>query len=329
MTLVDARNRRIDYLRVSVTDRCNLSCVYCRPRGRMRMLRHGDILRYEEIRRLVAVAVSLGITHVRITGGEPLLRRGVLPFIASLREIPGITDISVTTNGLLLAGMAEGLRAAGISRLNISLDTLRPGRFATITGSDSWRLVWQGIEKAEACGFHPIKLNMVPVRGMNDDEVADFARLTVDRDLHVRFIELMPIGAGSTRSIEACVPGDEVRRAVEKALGPLSPAGPALGAGPAQNFQVAGGKGVIGFISPLTKHFCGSCRRLRLTADGKIRPCLLSDTEIDMRTPLRSGCGDEELARLLRMALEIKPERHYLSDAGNGCFERTMSRIGG
>lgn len=329
MAFVDNRNRRIDYLRVSVTDHCNLSCVYCRPRSAIRMLPHRDILRYEEIHRLVSVAVSLGITHVRVTGGEPLVRRGILPFIASLREIPGITDVSVTTNGLLLTEMAEGLRAAGIDRLNISLDTLRPERFTAITGSDSWRQVWEGIGLAEERGFHPIKLNMVPVRGVNDDEVADFARLTLDRDLHVRFIELMPIGAGGARRTDACVPGDEVRQAVERAFGPLVPAGPSRGAGPSQNFQVAGGKGVIGFISPLTKHFCGSCRRLRLTADGKIRPCLLSDTEIDVRTPLRGGCSDGELERLLRAALEIKPERHYIAEATGGCFERTMSRIGG
>jgi cyclic pyranopterin phosphate synthase len=329
MPLVDPRNRRIDYLRVSVTDRCNLSCLYCRPRSSMKVLSHREILRYEEIRRIVAVAVPLGITHLRITGGEPLVRRGILSFIESLRDITGITDISMTTNGVLLEEMAAGIRAAGISRLNISLDSLQPRRFAEITGSDSWERVWRGIEAAEASGFSPVKINMVPVKGMNDDEVVDFGRITLDRPVHVRFIEFMPIGARDRWRAEACVPADEIRSTIERALGPLEPAGAGTGAGPSQNFRIRGGRGIIGFISPITKHFCGECRRLRLTADGKIRPCLLSDTEIDMKSPLRGGCSDEELARLLRVALEIKPERHYIAESAGGYFERTMSRIGG
>jgi cyclic pyranopterin phosphate synthase len=295
----------------------------------MKALAHGDILRYEEIRRLVAMAAPLGIAHVRITGGEPLVRRGIVPFIASLRDIPGIEDISVTTNGVLLQEMAAGLRAAGISRLNISLDTLNPKRFSAITGSDLWSKVWQGIETAEAIGFDPIKLNMVPVRGVNDDEVVAFARLTLERKIHVRFIEFMPIGARDRWNIDVCVPTGEIRRSIENVFGSLEPAGSGAGAGPSQNFRVPGGQGVIGFITPISKHFCDSCRRLRLTADGKIRPCLLSDTEIDVKSPMRGGCSDAELERLLRLALEIKPERHYIAESPSGCFERTMSRIGG
>ncbi len=329
MPLVDTQNRRIDYLRVSVTDRCNLSCLYCKPKGRIKLLSHADILRYEEIRRIVVVSAQLGISHVRITGGEPLVRRGVLPFIASLRGISGIEDISITTNGLLLEEMAVGLWEAGIGRLNISLDTLRPERFAGITGSDAWEKVWRGIEKAEHCGVTPVKINMVPVRGVNDDEVAAFARLTRDRGVHVRFIELMPIGAGCRGTGNAGVSSAEVRAAIERSLGPLEPATPGTGAGPARNFRLPGGRGVIGFISPMSQHFCASCRRLRLTADGKIRPCLLSDTEIDVKSPLRGGCGDDELVRLMQAALAIKPERHYLAGQAGGCFERTMSRIGG
>jgi len=328
MPLVDHHNRHIDYLRVSVTDRCNLSCVYCKPRGSVRLLAHRDILRYEEIHRLVTVAASLGISHVRVTGGEPLVRRGILPFLGSLSGIPGISDVSVTTNGVLLDGMAEGLRAAGISRLNISLDSLHPKRFAEITGSDAWSAVWRGIEKAEACGFRPIKINMVPVKGVNDDEIVEFARLTIGRELHVRFIEFMPIGANDRWHTDACVSSDAVRAAIERELGPME-AAEAHGVGPSQNYRVPGGKGVIGFISPITKHFCASCRRLRLTADGKIRPCLLSDTEIDIKSPLRAGCDDGELERLLRFALEIKPERHYIAESGDQCFSRTMSKIGG
>jgi cyclic pyranopterin phosphate synthase len=329
MPLVDPRNRLIDYLRVSVTDRCNLSCTYCRPRTAMKLLSHGDILRYEEIRRIVGVAVPLGISHVRITGGEPLVRRGILDFIGSLRGIDGITDISLTTNGVLLEETAAGLRDAGIRRLNISLDSLRPERFAAITGSNAWDKVWRGIGQAAALGFSPVKINMVPVKGVNDDEVVDFARLTLDRPLHVRFIEFMPIGAGDRWTTEVCVPADAIREAIERAFGPLEPAGQGEGAGPSRNFRVPGGQGVIGFISPITKHFCESCRRLRLTADGRIRPCLLSDTEIDVRTPLRGECSDAELEKLLRLALEIKPERHYITEREGGCCERTMSRIGG
>jgi cyclic pyranopterin phosphate synthase len=329
MPLIDPRNRRIDYLRVSVTDRCNLSCAYCKPRGRMKVLPHRDILQYEEIHRLVSVAVPLGISHVRITGGEPLVRRGILPFIASLRGIAGIEDISVTTNGVMLEEMAAGLRDAGIARLNISLDSLDPKRFAAITGSDTWHKVWRGIEAAERFGFHPIKINVVPVRGVNDDEVVEFARLTVDRRIHVRFIEFMPIGANDRWHTDACVPAGEIREAIEKAFGPLEPADHGKGAGPSQNYRIPRGQGVIGFISPITKHFCESCRRLRLTADGKIRPCLLSDTEIDVKSPMRGGCSDAELERLLRAALEIKPERHFVTESPGRCTERTMSRIGG
>lgn len=328
MPLVDHHKRHIDYLRVSVTDRCNLSCVYCKPRGSVRQLAHGDILRYEEIRRLVTVAASLGISHVRVTGGEPLVRRDILPFLGSLSGIPGISDVSLTTNGVLLDSRAEELRAAGISRLNISLDSLRPRRFAEITGSDAWAAVWRGIEKAVACGFHPIKINMVPVKGVNDDEIVEFARLTLERDLHVRFIEFMPIGAHDRWHTDACVPADAVRAVIEREFGPLVPAS-AHGVGPSQNHRVPGGRGIIGFISPITKHFCASCRRLRLTADGRIRPCLLSDTEIDVKSPLRAGCDDGELKRLLMFALEIKPERHYIAESGDKRFSRTMSKIGG
>jgi cyclic pyranopterin phosphate synthase len=329
MPLQDPYNRRIDYLRISVTDRCNLSCVYCKPRTAMKALSHPDILTYEEILRLVAIAVPLGISRVRVTGGEPLIRRGIVNFISSLKKYGGLEDISLTTNGLQLEELAEALLAAGKPRLNISLDSLKPERFYRITGTDSWDRVWRGISRAEELGFFPLKINMVPVKGMNEDEVVDFARLTLDRRLHVRFIEFMPIGADDRWRRELCVSSDEVRSAIEREFGPLAPFSSGTSAGPSDNYQVPGASGVIGFISPITRHFCGSCRRLRLTADGKIRPCLLSDTELDIKSPLRGGCDDRELERLLRLALEIKPERHYINDTETGCFERTMSKIGG
>ncbi len=329
MALIDPHHRRIDYLRISVTDRCNLACVYCKPRGEMKMLEHRDILTYEEIQRVVSVAVRLGISRVRVTGGEPLVRRGIVNFIASLQRVNGIEDISLTTNGVLLPDMIEALKEAGKPRLNISLDSLNAARFHKITGSNNWYEVWRGINRAEELDFFPLKLNMVPVHGLNDDEVVDFARLTLERRLHVRFIEFMPIGAKDRWHKDECVSSDQVRAAIEREFGPLVPFTSSLSAGPSANFQIPGALGVIGFISPISRHFCGSCRRLRLTADGKVRPCLLSDKEVDIKSPLRNGCDDAELERLLNHALKIKPERHHISEFEPGCFRRTMSKIGG
>ncbi len=329
MPLYDPLKRRIDYLRVSITDRCNLRCVYCMPSKRMKTLPHVGVLRYEEILRIVGVAASIGISHVRVTGGEPLIRRGVVDLLSALKKVSGIHDVSLTTNGVLLEEMAENLLSAGVARLNISLDSLNAQKFHEITGSDMWDRVWRGIDKAERLGFNPIKINVVPVRGLNDVEVLDFARLTLERQLHVRFIEFMPIGANDRWHREECVSSENIRGEIEREYGRLVPLMPKKGVGPSDNYRIQGAKGVIGFISPITKHFCKSCSRLRLTADGKIRPCLLSDTEIDVKAPLRGGCDDIELERLLRLALEIKPERHYLNDMPASRCERGMSRIGG
>jgi len=329
MPLIDAHRRRIDYLRISVTDRCNLSCVYCKPQTDLKGLRHEDILTYEEILRFVSIAAPLGISRVRVTGGEPLVRLGISDFLASLRRVEGLEDVSLTTNGVLLSEMAESLVHAGMPRLNVSLDSLDARKYRRITGSDCWDLVWRGVSRAEELGFFPLKINVVPVRGFNHDEIADFARLTLDRRLHIRFIEFMPIGANDRWRRDDCVPSTEVRAAIEREFGPLVPLSSETSAGPSENHQIPGALGVIGFISPITGHFCGACRRLRLTADGKIRPCLLSDTEIDIKSPLRSGCDDHELERLIRLALEIKPERHHLQEQTMGCFRRTMSKIGG
>lgn len=331
MPLIDSRNRHIDYLRVSVTDRCNLSCLYCKPKQPVSLLSHRDVLRYEEILRIVGVAANLGIAHVRITGGEPLVRRDLPLFLRSVKQVPGIRDMSLTTNGVLLADCAEQLRDAGVTRLNISLDSLDPAKFRAITGADAWGRVWEGIDAAERLGFYPIKINMVPVKGVNDGEAAAFARLTLDRSIHVRFIEFMPIGAKDRWNTDVCVPSGRVRADIEHVFGSLEPAGKAAGAGPSENFRIRGARGVIGFISPITKHFCAACRRLRLTADGKIRPCLLSDTEIDLKSPLRGGCDDRELERLLQTALDVKPLRHYIMQQAEqtGACRRSMSGIGG
>jgi len=329
MPLIDTHKRRIDYLRISVTDRCNLSCVYCKSRSETKILSHFDILTYEEILRLVSIAVPLGISRVRVTGGEPLVRRGIVDFMAALKGTAGLDDISLTTNGVFLAEMAEDLARAGMPRLNVSLDSLDPKKFHQITGSDSWTAVWRGIDRAEELGFSPLKLNMVPIKGVNDGEIADFARLTLRRRLHVRFIEFMPIGSKERWSRDACMPSEEVRSKIERELGTLVPVASGTSGGPSSNFAVPGAQGVIGFISPITRHFCDSCRRLRLTADGKIRPCLLSDTEIDVKSPLRGGCDDKELERLLQLSLKIKPERHYINETPGTSFRRTMSKIGG
>ena len=330
MALTDSHHRRIDYLRISVTDRCNLACIYCKPRTEMKALEHSDILSYEEILRLVSIAARLGIAHVRVTGGEPLVRLGIIDFITALGRIKGIEDVSLTTNGVLLADMAEALVRAGKPRLNISLDSLKAQRFREITGSDAWEAVWRGINRAEELGFFPLKLNMVPVGGVNDDEAADFARLTLKRRIHVRFIEFMPIGARDRWHKDVCVSSDQVRAVIEREFGPLTPfTSSSQSAGPSANFQIPGAQGVIGFISPISKHFCDTCRRLRLTADGKIRPCLLSDTEIDIKATLRGKADDAEVERILRLALEIKPERHHLKENVSECFQRSMSKIGG
>jgi cyclic pyranopterin phosphate synthase len=314
---------------VSITDRCNLSCVYCKPQARLQMLAHSEILRYEEILRLVSIAVALGIVHVRLTGGEPLIRRGVLDFIAELKKIKDIKDISLTTNGVLLDEMAAGLRDAGISRLNISLDSLDARKFFEITGSDCWGRVWRGINRAEEAGFSPLKINMVPVKGINDGEVADFARLTIERNIHVRFIEFMPIGANDRWHRESCVTADEIRAAIEREVGPLVPFTSQKSAGPSDNYQIAGARGVIGFISPISKHFCASCRRLRLTADGKIRPCLLSDTEIDVKSPLRAAATTGSLNGCSGSHSRSNPSGTSITEAGAGCSHRSMSKIGG
>jgi len=324
MALIDPHKRSIDYLRISVTDRCNLACVYCKPLADLKVLNH------EEILRLVSISVPLGISRVRVTGGEPLVRRGIVEFMATLRKQKGLEDISLTTNGMLLDELAEALAAAGKPRLNVSLDSLDARKFQKITGSDGWDRVWRGINRAEELGFFPLKINMVPVRGVNDNEVADFARLTMDRRFHVRFIEYMPIGANDRWSRDVCVSAAEIRGVIEREVGPLAPFRSENSAGPSDNYQLPGAQGVIGFISPISRHFCDSCRRLRLTADGKIRPCLMSDTEIDVKSPMRGGCSDAEVERLLRLSLEIKPERHYINETSSaGCFQRTMSKIGG
>jgi len=328
MPYLDNFARPINYLRISVTDRCNLRCVYCMPPQGIRQRAHDEILSYEEIQRVVQAAAAIGISKIRLTGGEPLARLGLSHLVRLIAAVPGIDDISMTTNGTLLAGHADELAAAGLHRINVSLDTLQPERFRQITRRGALDDVWQGIEAAQRAGLTPIKLNVVVVRGMNQDEAADFARMTLHQPWHVRFIEVMPLGANAAWSGDGYVPLAEVRQRIETALGPLEPAGGPAGNGPARYFRLAGAVGTLGFISPVSEHFCFSCNRLRLTADGKLRPCLLSDAEIDLRTPLRAGASQAELAELLHAGIMDKPDGHHLTQ-GQAPLARVMAEIGG
>jgi cyclic pyranopterin phosphate synthase len=324
----DSFARPINYLRVSVTDRCNLRCVYCMPAEGIELRSHDEILSYEEIARVVRAAASIGITKIRLTGGEPLARLGLPSLVRMIAAVPGIDDISMTTNGTLLARHADELAAAGLHRVNVSLDTLQPDRFRHITRRGTLADVWAGIEAAKRAGLRPIKLNVVAIRGMNEDEMTDFAQMTIPSPWHVRFIEVMPLGANAAWAGDGYLPMTEVRGRIEAAFGPLEPVGGPAGNGPARYHRISGAVGTLGFITPVSEHFCFSCNRLRLTADGKLRPCLLSDIEIDLRTPLRAGATLEELADLLVSGIRNKPGGHRLA-LGETPQSRVMAEIGG
>ena len=348
MPYLDNFNRPISYLRVSVTDRCNLRCVYCMPPEGVPWRPHEEILRYEEIETVVRAAAELGISKVRLTGGETLVRKDLVDLVAMLARIPGIDDLAMTTNGTLLARYADELKATGLKRVNVSLDTLRPERFRTITRLGKLSDTLEGIAAAKEAGLVPVKINTVVIRGLNDDEVVDLARLTRAppprllpppippnfggqrgrEGWHVRFIEVMPLGDNADWAGNGYVPMGEVRERIERELGELIPAKLAAGGGPARYYRLPGAQGTIGFITPISEHFCYQCNRLRLTADGKLRPCLLSDYEIDLRTPLRQGASAEEIKALIIEGIRNKPERHHLSEQviPQG---RAMSEIGG
>lgn len=333
-------------MRISITDRCNLRCLYCMPGDGVLPCGHKDILRYEEIIRVVKIAAGLGVRKIRLTGGEPLTRKNVVFLISSLKKIAGIDDLSMTTNGILLGKYSRQIAAGGLDRVNVSLDSFSPEKYRQITGTGELQAVIDGLSAAQSAGLSPIKINMVPVRGINDTEIEAFARLTLDSHYQVRFIELMPSPCVDFWSPERYIGTEEIRRKTE-AIGPLEPVRPRKN-GPSRYFRLKGAKGVVGFISALSHHFCEDCNRLRLTADGKLRPCLFSETEIDLKSPMRNGASDSEIARLLRLAVEVKPEGHHFrnlspeavlpakgrklsrSYASAGLSgKRPMSRIGG
>jgi len=330
---LDAHRRRISYLRVSVTDRCNLRCVYCMPEQGIDLIPMENILSYEEIRDFVRVAAAMGLRRVRLTGGEPLARKGLPDLVAMISALPGIEEVSLTTNGVALARQAQALAQAGLSRVNVSLDTLRPERFQRITRGGRLRNVRDGIAAARAAGLVPIKLNVVVMPGVNDDEALDFARSTLQEDWQVRFIELMPFTALENSGQQpaqtlAFLSNEEVRRRIEGELGALQPDA-WNGNGPARYYRLPAAKGSIGFISPLSEgEFCARCNRMRLTATGKLRPCLLTDHEVDLRSALRGGEGEEGIRRGIEEALATKPDAHHLAD-GNRPRRRRMAQIGG
>jgi cyclic pyranopterin phosphate synthase len=338
MAHLDAYNRPISYLRISVTDRCNLRCVYCMPPQGVVKRSHAEILHYEEIETVVRAAAELGITKVRLTGGEPLVRPGIVDLARMLARVEGIDDLAMTTNAILLNDYAKNLAEAGLQRVNVSLDTLRPERFEHITRCGHLEDVLAGMKAARQAGLEPIKINTVVMRGMNDDEAVDFARQTLEPGWHVRFIELMPIGIslmpiGNGVAVEGdwkdrVVTAREIRKQIEAALGPLEPAKVLPGGGPARYYRLPGAQGTLGFITPISEHFCTQCNRLRLTADGHLRPCLLADTEIDLRAPLRAGADVEQIKTLIVQAIEHKPMRHHLDECQVPAG-RIMSEIGG
>lgn len=330
--MLNKYSREINYLRVSITDRCNLRCIYCRPKEGVALRGHEDILRYEEMIRVIALAVKMGLIKVRLTGGEPLIRRGFIDFIAELKKIEGLKDISLTTNGILLKQFAQRIFDAGIRRINVSLDSLNPDKYAQITRGGRLEDVLQGIARAEEIGFSPIKINTVAIRGFNDDEALDFARLAQERPFQVRFIELMPVGKTTLDYGEDYMPGSQLSQIIRQryALEPLKNK-KNRSDGPAEIFKIKGGRGEIGFINPVSDHFCSTCNRMRLTSDGKLRACLLNEAEVDLKKALRENCSDAELEKLIWDAVLLKPREHNIVCTENSLRKcsRNMSEIGG
>ncbi len=379
MPLIDSYNRTIDYLRVSVTDRCNFRCVYCMPEEGAPVAPRDEILTYEELERLIRIAIELGMTKIRLTGGEPLIRKDILTLVQKIGAIPGLQDLSITTNGYLLSRYASDFAKAGMNRVNVSLDTLHPDRFTRIARRGNLDEVLAGIYAAQEAGLTPVKINCVAMRGWNDDEVVEFAKWTLEQPFDVRFIELMPINwskgddsmnsyyalsapqgyqpnqkiqlyadtdaksfhsafrmkdtnlqAGQLDARElrrAFISAQEIRKRIEALLGAMEPA-EVVTNGPAQSFRLPGALGTVGFISQITNDMCVNCNRLRLTADGYLRPCLMADGEVDLRSLLRSGASDDEIAERFRVTVYHKPKEHRLED-GQAPVGRNMSQLGG
>ena len=326
----DTFDRRIDYIRISVTDRCNLRCLYCMPPEGITPISHLEILGYEEIARVVRAASGIGIRKVRLTGGEPLVRKGLDNLVSALSRIPGIQDLSMTTNGILLSRFAKPLKDAGLHRVNVSMDSLDPERYRTITRGGDIHKVWEGIEAAMDAGFRPLKINIVALKNFNANEIVPFVKLTLEWPIEVRFIEWMPIGSDLDWDKKAFLSSDRILDEIRKEYR-LEPSASINGNGPARHYKIPGAKGVIGIISPVTQHFCAECNRLRLTADGKLRNCLFSEEETDLKTVLRSGASDESIKEVLLESIRSKPRSHHLAiddERIKKCM-RSMNSIGG
>ena len=322
---LDQFGRSIEYLRISVTDRCNFRCLYCMPEAGLAWLPKSDILSYEEITAVVRQLAPLGLRRLRITGGEPTIRPQIHELIRMLRAIPEIEDIAISTNGVRLPEMGQTLRECGLDRVNMSVDSLRPDRIAQIARRNLGFDPIRAAQAAQAAGLDPIKLNVVVMRGINDDEIIDLARLTNEHPWHVRFIELMPVGDMRELTWEHIVPSDEILARLS-AVAPLTPAsGPARGNGPAAYYTWPGAAGTIGMITPMTHTYCASCNKVRLTADGRLRTCLFGDHEVDLRAPLRAGLA---LEPFFRDALANKPKEHELLQMRVGGL-RALSQVGG
>lgn len=319
----------VEYLRLSLTDRCNLNCIYCTPLEKNGFLPHGELLRHEEITRAAAAFVRAGVKKIRLTGGEPLIKKNVVELVRMVRAVPGLQELALTTNGLLLGELAGGLRQAGLDRVNVSLDTLSPKTFREITGYDGLEKVWDGIMKSLTAGFSLIKLNVIIMKGINDAEVSGFAKLSVDYPLEVRFIEFFPANQRSSRLSDALFTTAETRKKIEEAFGPLSQVPSAGGSGPARSCTLAGAKGKIGFISGRSDYFCGACNRVRMDCAGRVYPCLFAGATHDLRPLLRSrgAAGDDAaLAEYIKTAFLVK-SRYNKNSASGGNIE--MSSIGG
>ena len=326
--LIDTYGRKAVNLRISVTDRCNFRCRYCMPEEGMKWLERGDLLTFEEIERLVRIFAGLGVTKIRLTGGEPLMRKELWKLVRMLHAIPGINDIALTTNGYFLKEQAADLVKAGLTRINVSLDALDPAIFNTMVRRQYFDRTWEGVEEALRVGAHPIKLNAVLIRGINDAEIPKFVQLAQSRPVIVRFIEFMPIGKDDGWSMDKVVTTREVIEAIN-AITPLI-AIPRDGTrAPADRYVFQNGKGEVGFISSVSEPFCGDCNRVRITSDGKFRTCLFALKETDLRSLLRNGATDQEIARDLVGAVHEKEEGHLINRPGFVRPERTMSQIGG
>jgi cyclic pyranopterin phosphate synthase len=323
----DSFGRHLHYLRVSLTDACNLRCVYCMPEDII-FRPPAELMQDDEILTLIRVAASLGVDKIRLTGGEPTIRRNVVELVRSIRAIPGIERVAMTTNGVRLAQLAQPLAEAGLDQANISIDTLDPEKFRRITRRGDLDEVWRGVEAAEAAGLRPVKINCVVTRGFNDDEVVELARLTYDNPWEVRFIELMPFGSVTDFQVHQVVSSAETRARIEAALGPLTPVPGHNGHDPARPYRLERASGKLGFISSVTEPFCEGCTRLRLTADGRLRFCLLRDDEVDLLSPLRAGANFEMLQEMMADAAYHKPWGHRLEEH-EYAESREMSQIGG